>query len=157
MAERSGIHLTGLDSGWPVGAAAEASPKKTGAYQGDAGNPHANAVAGGVVTTSTSTNEVQTLTVDATSGGYTLAFNGRITAAIPENSTAAVVKAAINLATELGPNDINVTGSAGGPYTITFVGPDYANKNVPALVAASVNLAGGTATAVITTPTPGVA
>lgn len=151
MSERSGIHLTGADSGWPVAATAEADPKKTGDLGGDDGNPHADSVANGIVTTSTSTNEVQTVTVDATSGTYKLAFMGRETAAIAENASAATVKAALELGTNLNEGDITVTGSAGGPYTITFVGPDYANKNVDALVATSIDLAGGTGVSVATT------
>src|SRR5262245_49238019 len=130
MAERSGIHITGVDSGWPVASSSEAQPHKDGT--GADSHPHADSVAGGVVTTSTSANEVQTVTVDATSGTFKLTYNGRQTGAIAEGATAAAVEAAIIAGTELTDADIAVTGPAGGPFTITFSGPEVAHKNVTA-------------------------
>lgn len=96
--------------------------------------------------------EVQTLTVDATGGTFTLTGNGNTTAAIPEASAATVVQAAIR---GLGGNYAQavVTGSAGGPFTITF---PFASGDVAALTTNAALLTGGAGTAVITTGTAGV-
>lgn len=142
----------------------------------------------------TGTNEVVTLTVDATSGNYTLTFGGQTTANIAYNATAAAVQAALvaistlssnaiqtltlngtptggyfqiafrgkmsnqiaydaaaaTVQTELenicGTGNVTVTGSAGGPYTITFGGL-LAGLPIPALEAWDKNLVPTTATA----------
>ena len=88
------------------------------------------------------TNEVQTLTVDATSGTYTLTFDGETTAAIAEAATAAAVQSALEALSNINAGDVVVAGSAGGPYTITFTG-QYAGVNVPLITATDVDLAGG--------------
>lgn len=94
-----------------------------------------------------SPNETQTLTVDATAGTYTLSFAGQTTAAIAFDATAAQVEAALELLAAFDVGDVSVTGGPGDsggttPYTVTFSG-QYAGVNVPALVAADVNLSGG--------------
>jgi hypothetical protein len=96
--------------------------------------------------------EVQTLTIDATGGTFTLTGNGNTTAAIAEAAAASVVQAAIR---GLGGNysQAVVTGSAGGPYTITF---PFASGDVAALTTDATSLTGGAGTAVITTGTAGV-
>jgi hypothetical protein len=72
-------------------------------------------------------NEVQSLTVDATGGNYTLGFNGYNTANLTPASTAAAVQAALEALPSIGAGNITVTGGPGGagggtPYVITFVG-----------------------------------
>lgn len=110
------------------------------------------------------TNEVQTLTVTATSGTYELTVPGNTdivgwpdddtdTIALAEAGTAAALQAA--LVTILGTGNVTATGSDGGPYTITFIG-DFASTDVPLLVGTSIDLAGGAATAVVTAGTAGV-
>lgn len=101
-------------------------------------------------------NEVQTLTVDATGGTFTLTFDGETTAAIAENASAATVQAALEALSNLQPGDVTVTGSAGGPWTITF-GGTRAQTNVPAITTDAGSLTGGAGTAVIATSTAGVA
>jgi len=101
-------------------------------------------------------SEVQLATITGipTGGTFTLTLDGETTAAIAFNATAATVQTALENLSNVTPGDVTVTGSAGGPYTITFGGA-RAGQNVPALTATG-SLTGGTAPAVaITTPTPG--
>lgn len=107
----------------------------------------------GTVLTEIAVAEVQTLTIDATGGTYTLTGNGNTTAAIAEAATAAVVQTAIR---GLGGSysEAVVTGSNGGPYTITF---PVGTGNVAALTTDASSLTGGAGTAVITTGTAGTA
>jgi hypothetical protein len=90
-------------------------------------------------------NEVQTVTVTGspTGGTFTLTFDGATTAGIAYNATAAAVKSALEALSTVNPGDVTVTGSAGGPYTITFTGR-YVGDDVPALTASGASLTGGT-------------
>lgn len=113
-----------------------------------------------VVGTYVGTNETQTITVVATSGTFTLTFNGQTTAPIAEQepggdpATADAVTAALVALSNIDAGDVVVTGSDGGPFTATF-GGRYAGINVPLMVGASVDLAGGAGTAVVTAGTAG--
>jgi len=95
--------------------------------------------------------EVETLTITATSGTYSLTGNGIVSVPIAYNATSALVQAAVRA---LGGPYANalVTGAAGGPYTITF---ERGQGDVANLVGTSIDLAGGAATAVVTTATAG--
>ena len=92
-----------------------------------------------------SVNEVKTATITGapTGGTFTLTFDAITTAAIAYNATAADVKAALEATAVFSPGDVTVTGSAGGPYTITF-GGRYLGLNVPAMTASGASLTGGT-------------
>ncbi|MDX3527150.1 hypothetical protein P1P75_12020 [Streptomyces sp. ID05-39B] len=70
------------------------------------------------------TNEVQTLTVTGvpTGGTFTITWSGQTTAAIAYNATAAVVQTALEGLSNIAPGDVVVTGSAGGPWTLTWGG-----------------------------------
>jgi len=94
------------------------------------------------------TDEVQTITVTGapTGGTFTLTWNGQTTAAIAYNATAAVVQTALAALSNIGAGNVTVTGNAGGPYTVDFVGT-LANTDV-AQMTATASLTGGT--------TPGV-
>lgn len=73
----------------------------------------------------TAINEIQmvTLTNGPHAGGtFTLTCRGETTAGIAYNATAAAVKSALEALGNIDTDDITVTGNAGGPYTITFVG-----------------------------------
>ncbi|HEY1466379.1 MAG TPA: hypothetical protein VGF11_04935, partial [Acidimicrobiales bacterium] len=60
----------------------------------------------------TGTNAQQTVTITGgpTGGTFTLTYAGQTTTAIPYNATAAVVQAALIALTNIGPNDVTVTG-----------------------------------------------
>jgi hypothetical protein len=89
-----------------------------------------------------SPSEVQTVTVDATAGNFTLTFDGETTANISESATAAQVQTALEALSSIQPGDVTVTGSNGGPWTITF-GGRYTGLNVPQITGTDVTLSGG--------------
>jgi hypothetical protein len=102
-------------------------------------------------------SEIQSVTITGTPAGgtFTLTFDGETTTPIAFNATAAAVQAALLALASLRVGDVVVTGSAGGPYTLTF-GIDFAEMNVDALTGSAAGLTGGTSPAVvIATPTPG--
>ena len=75
------------------------------------------------------TSSVQTVTVDATGGTFTLAFNGSlVTAALPWNASAAVVQAALNQLLTFNFDSVTVTleaskdPNAARVYTVTMQG-----------------------------------
>lgn len=71
----------------------------------------------------TVTNEVQVLTVGGSGlTSFTVTFGGQTTAAIPAAATAAQVQSALEALSTIGAGNVVVTGNAGGPWTITFVG-----------------------------------
>ena len=104
--------------------------------------------------------EKQTVTFGgaaATGGTFTLTFNGQTTSAIAYNATAAAVEAALEALSTIGQGNVQVTGNAGGPYTVEFVG-QLANQNVPAMTidVTSITNGGGTTTGTIATSQAGV-
>lgn len=150
--EKSGVHITGADSGWPVGA--EKAPGHVKDGTGADPLPKAEAVAGGTITDA-GTDEVQKVTEANASGGtFTLTFDEKATAAIAYNATAATVQAALEALPNVDSGDVTVTGEAGGPYTITF-GGQYADENVPTLEADGAELEGEGAEVTVSTPTAG--
>lgn len=97
-------------------------------------------------------NEVQTVTVQATGGTFALSFTDNAgvthtTAAIAENAAAATVQTALENLACFVVGDVTVSGSAGGPYTVTF-GGRYAGNNQPLLVGDGTLLTGITAPAI---------
>lgn len=102
-------------------------------------------------------NEVQTATITGspTGGTFTLTLDGETTAAIAYNATAATVQTALEALSNVTPGDVTVSGSAGGPYTVTF-GGKFTALNVPALTAAASFTGGTTPGVTIATPTAGV-
>lgn len=91
-------------------------------------------------------DEVQTVTITGgpTAGNFTLTFNGTTTANIAFNAAATAVEDALE--TALGNGNFRVTGSAGGPYTVTFFN-DWGNQDVPLMTAAH-TFTGGTSPAI---------
>ncbi len=79
-----------------------------------------------------------------TGGTFTLTFNGQTTAGIAYNATGATVQTAFLLLSSVGAGNATVTGSAGGPYTVTFTG-SLANTSL-ALTGSGAALTGGSAT-----------
>lgn len=112
---------------------------------------------GGVIISDAGTSEVQTATITGapTGGTFTLTYSAQTTTPIAFNAAAAAVQTALENLANLVPGDVTVTGSAGGPYTITF---NASLGNVVQVTADATGLTGGTAPAVNTaTTTPGVA
>ena len=94
-------------------------------------------------------NEVQTLTIGATGGTYTITYTDPITgltkttAALNYNDNAATQAAAMNAAGVLGTSGVAVTST--GPWTYTFSGSAYAGKSLPLLTVNTAALTGGSA------------
>ena len=111
----------------------------------------------GIANPIVSTAEVQTVTVDATGGTFTVTWNGATTGTIAFNASGATFSAAMDTVTDRA-GECVVTGgpgAAGGgtPYTLTW----SADKgNVPAPTTTATGLTGGAGTAVVATTTPGV-
>jgi PKD repeat protein/type 1 glutamine amidotransferase len=85
------------------------------------------------------TDETQTVAVTATSGTFTLGFDGQTTAAIAYNATPAAIRSALEALPNINPGDVIVTGAAGNA-TVQFDGA-YAQKNVPELTSTGATIA----------------
>jgi hypothetical protein len=96
-------------------------------------------------------NEVQTATIGGSGlTSFTLTFDGETTASIDAAATAATVDAALEALSSIDSGGVVVTGSAGGPYTVTFSGTQFQGTNVPAMTATPT---GGSGTVTIATAT----
>lgn len=151
--EKSGVHLTGADSGWPVASAAEPDPRKTGT----GADPHSRASA--VAGNNFEVNERQQIVVDATGGTYKLKWSGQTTTALTPATTATQLQAALVALSNLGPGDVLVTGGPGGaggkaPYYVTFQGVEK-EKDVPQIEVVEEETTGGAGTVTVTTTTSG--
>lgn len=106
----------------------------------------------GVLHRSVGVDEVQTVTITGspTGGNFTLTFSGQTTGNIAYNATATQVQTALAALSTVGAGNVEVAGSAGGPWTVTFKG-DLAFLNVAQMTSNSAGLTGGS------TPTAGVA
>lgn len=101
-------------------------------------------------------DEVQVATIGGgpTGGTFTLSFGGQTTANIAYNAAASAVEDALEALSSIGAGNVRVTGSAGGPYTVTFLG-DLGQQNVAQMTAAHA-LTGGTSPSVaVATSIPG--
>lgn len=100
-------------------------------------------------------NDVQTLTIGASGGTYTITYTDPIsgvqktTASLNYNDNAAAQQAAMNAAGVLGTSGIAVTST--GPWTYTFSGTAYAGKAQPLLTVNTSLLTGGGASFAHTT------
>lgn len=120
------------------------------------GTPLAKVVATGLYGPySADVSEVQVLTITGTptGGTFTVTFNGVTSAAIAYNATAATVQAALVAMDSIGAGNVAVTGSAGGPWTLTFQGA-LAGSNVNQ-VTATASFTGGSSPAITPTTTTG--
>lgn len=102
---------------------------------------------GSVSTLNPGANAVQTVTVSATAGTYTLSLGGSVTAAIAFDATSAAVQSALAALPNVGVGNVTVSGS--GTFTVTFVN-DLGNTPVSTLVADGSALTGSVSTAVVT-------
>lgn len=96
-------------------------------------------------------DEVQlvTLTGSPSGGTFTLAYKDQVTAALAYNATAQTVEDALKALSRIGSTNVDVTGSAGGPYTVSFI--NGKGKQDIALLVGDDALTGGTAPAVAVT------
>jgi hypothetical protein len=98
------------------------------------------------------TDEVQTLTVGGAGlTSFTITYAGQTTGSIAAAATATTVQTALEALSNIAPGDVTVTGSAGGPWTVTF-GGTLADTNVAAVTTTPT---GGTGTVTVATPTAG--
>jgi hypothetical protein len=116
------------------------------------GAPLAKITANGLYGPYTVSNEVQTLT-EGGSGltSFTVTWNGQTTSSLAAAATAAQVQSALEALSNVGAGNVAVTGSAGGPYTVTFQGA-LAGTDVAAMTTTPT---GGTGTVTVATPTAG--
>jgi DNA-binding beta-propeller fold protein YncE len=99
-------------------------------------------------------NEVQSVTVSAGGGGFTLSFKGEASAEIPFNATAGEVQAALEAIPTLGAGQLAVSGEPGA-WSVEFTGA-RGDQNVPELSADPGGLTGSEPSAVVATTTPGI-
>lgn len=112
-----------------------------------------------VTSSATLTNEVQSIQVKATSGEWTVTFDGETTAKVAWNVSAANLQTALLALPQLDAGDVVVSGGPGDetgtkPYVLTFAG-NYAGLDVPQVTTDAGELkigeAAGSATASTTT------
>lgn len=106
---------------------------------------------------STYVNEVNVITITGgpTGGTFTVTVDGQTTAGVAYDATSGTLQTAIEaLSNVAGASaDVVVTGSAGGPYTLTWQGTGaFANTNVT-VSSSGASLTGGTTPAATTTTT----
>lgn len=116
------------------------------------GTPLAKITATGLYGPYSVTDEVQTITQGGSGlTSYTLTFSGQTTASIAQAATAGQVQSALEALSNIGAGNVVVTGSAGGPYTVSFQGA-LADTNVAQMTSTPT---GGTGTVTVATTTGG--
>jgi hypothetical protein len=86
-------------------------------------------------------NEVQVITKEAAGGTFTISFDGETTAATAYNASSTTVQTRLDALSNIESGDVVVSGSNGGPWTLTF-GGQYAGTDVPAVTCDSTSLTG---------------
>jgi len=100
------------------------------------------------VVMSVNSNEVQTVTIDATSGHFHVLFGGQTSGAISFDATAAAMQVLLAAMSSIGAGNVSVSGAAGGPYTVEFQGT-LANANQATMTTDATALVGGGTTALV--------
>jgi hypothetical protein len=103
------------------------------------------------------TNAVQSVTISGgvTGGTFTLTYGAQTTAPIAWNASAATVQAALAALSSIGTGNVAVTGSAGGPWSVTFMGT-LGVSVISAITYSTASLTGGTPAIAVATTTTGV-
>jgi len=107
--------------------------------------------------TGTPADEVQTITVDATGGTFTISFSFEGlsgTTPIAYNANASTVQSALEALRPIKTGNVTCSGSLSSGMSITFAGK-LAKANMPALTTNASGLTGGASTAVVGTTTTG--
>jgi hypothetical protein len=133
----------GITIDWSVIAAAGSDSTFDDGFQIKSGE---KVLQRGQVMTRITAGEINTATITGapTGGTFTLTVGGQTTSAIAYNAAASAVQTALVALSTVGTGNATVTGSAGGPYTITFA----TGLGDITLTASGAGLTGGT--------TPGV-
>lgn len=100
------------------------------------------------------TSDIQTITINATGGTFTITFDGQTTTALAYNASAAAVQAALEALSNIAPGDVSV-GLTGAVYTLTFSPGFYAGGTVPTVTTNAASLTGGAGTAAVAVITTG--
>ncbi|PQO33336.1 hypothetical protein C5Y96_10820 [Blastopirellula marina] len=139
------VSVTGDDGGpWTIEFTGTLAGTDVGQMTASGAN-----LTGGTVTISTvqaavaNQNEQALLTMSAsvTSGTFTLTYDESESTNIPYNATSASVKSALQSTASIGSGDVNVSGPAGGPWLVEFIG-SLAGQNVTAITSNGTNLVG---------------
>lgn len=103
------------------------------------------------------TNDVQTVSITGspTGGVFTLTYGAQTTGNIAYNAPASDVQTALRTLSTIGQYGCNVTGSAGGPYVVTFTGALGDSASVTAITGSGTGLTPSGGVSVAHT-TPGV-
>lgn len=109
------------------------------------------------VTQGLGTTEIQTITVSAAGGTFTITWNGQTTSALAYDVSAADMETALDALSNIADGDVEVTGGPGdaagtAPYTLTWLAR---LGNVAAPTTDATLLTGTPKTAVVATGTPG--
>jgi len=99
-----------------------------------------------------SEEQVVTLPSGVTAGTFTLTFRGVESGSIAYNASAGTVQTALEAMSNIDSGDVTVSGSAGGPYTLTW-GGQYLERDVAKVIFDGSGLTGGTQGTVATTRT----
>jgi hypothetical protein len=91
-------------------------------------------------------NGKQTVTISGspTGGTFTLTYGANTTSGLAYNAAASAVQTALQGLASIGASNATVTGSAGGPYTVTFAAAVAQNNSAQILTADGSSLTGGT-------------
>lgn len=140
--EKSGIHITGEDSGFPVAGDGEAPPRKTG--DGNDRGARPDKIEGGLVYV----NDLQIVNVVGTGGTFTLSYNGQNTGNLAYDAPASAIKTALEGLSTLPADSIEATKLPPDPnwvgavsYRIEFVGP-MAHTHAWLITGSAANLTG---------------
>lgn len=113
----------------------------------------------GVWSATDGTEQISTITINATGGTFTATVNGQATAAVAYNATAATLQTAIDNLDNVLPGDFVVTGGPGATaafsITTSITGRQHATAFT--LTTGAGSLTGGAGTAVVATPTAAIA
>lgn len=101
-------------------------------------------------------NEVQTVTITGspTAGSFTLSLWGFPATAVAFNASAATLQSALAGISIIGAGNVTVSGAAGGPYTVTFVGA-LAGMDITQFISSNTFSGGTTPNVVVATVTTG--